>query len=231
MSSACLQLQDSESASQESSLPPSPEEALVHQAQRGSQTALAELLQNNRHRAYKAARRIVGSNEDAEDIVQEAMLRAIRNFHSYRGDASFATWLTRITVNAALSEKRKTKHVQWIPLDSPADDNGNAYSIPLIEHRPNPEQCYMQSEIRALIARRMLQVLPPLRHSLMTSVLNETPVKDAARSLGIPEGTAKSHLRRARIDLARAVKWRSRLPVPRSVCELSCQHPSSGEMP
>ena len=98
------------------------EQALIAAAQAGISDAMDELLVRHRRCLYRAARRFTQTHEEAEDLVQDAMLRAFVNVGKFRHESHFATWLIAIVNNAGLSMKRKGKGVYWLSLDSRKDE-------------------------------------------------------------------------------------------------------------
>src|SRR3974390_3359057 len=125
------------------------EEALVAAAQVGIAGAMNELLARHKTVLYRAARRFTTSHEDAEDLVQDTMLRAFVNVGKFRKECHFATWLIAIVNNAALSMMRKRKNAYFASLDSKnSEAEGlNQWDIPDI--RCNPEKEIMQKELLA----------------------------------------------------------------------------------
>ena len=83
------------------------ESDLVHRAARGEEAAVRIIIQTHNRRLYRVARSIVRDGAEAEDVLQEAYLRAFRSLAGFRGDASLATWLTRIVINEALQRVRR----------------------------------------------------------------------------------------------------------------------------
>ena len=175
------------------------EQALVSAAQAGMTEAMDELLLRHRTALYRAARRFTRSHEDAEDLVQDAMLRAFVNVRKFRKECQFATWLMAIVNNAALSMKRKGKNTFFVSLDSSARrasrpeslgysrcspqsrGGGHAAGTPRIS--PNSAFCGNHEHTRAMLER---------------CVFDEVRIADAASSLGLTIGSAKSSLYRAR---------------------------------
>ncbi len=93
---------------------------LIESFRNGDEKAFNLLVVRYQERVYWAARRILGSHEDADDTVQEVFLSVYRKLHSFRGDSEFFTWLYRITVNIALNASRKKKIAEFFPYRRPA---------------------------------------------------------------------------------------------------------------
>jgi RNA polymerase sigma-70 factor (ECF subfamily) len=182
------------------------EEELVTKAQAGERIALEELLRRNRRLLYSIARRYALHYEDADDLVQEAHLRAIRNIHSFRREASFSSWLATIGIHAAISEKRKSRYRQHLSIDAEIESDNGSTMQPyyVVAREPDPEQSLMRKELSNLLRYEMQKVLPSKRAVLNAIYVDDLPVQDAAAKLGISVSAAKARLQRGRHDLATA---------------------------
>jgi len=176
----------------------SAEQALVAAAQAGIRDAMDELLVRHKMALYRAARRFTRSHEDAEDLVQDAMLRACINVHKFRNECHFATWLTAIVTNAALSVKRRGKNICFVSLDTRLDKEAGPSRWDIPDVRRSPEEEIMQQELLALLHRELLRQSRTHQIILQRCVFDEARIADAASSLGLTIGSAKSSLYRAR---------------------------------
>jgi RNA polymerase sigma-70 factor, ECF subfamily len=181
-----------------SSCDQSAEQALVAAAQAGIREAMNELLVRHRTALYRAARRFTTSHEDAEDLVQDAMLRAFVNVHKFRRECHFGTWLIAIVNNAALSMKRKRKNIFFVSLDSKHEDMAGPKVWDIPDARRDPEETTVQQELLLLLQRVLLRQSRTHQIILERCVFDEARVGDAAPSLGLTIGSAKSSLYRAR---------------------------------
>jgi RNA polymerase sigma-70 factor, ECF subfamily len=174
------------------------EHTLVAAAQAGITEAMDELLVRHKMALYRAARRFTRSHEDAQDLVQDAMLRAFVNVRKFRRGCQFATWLIAIVNNAALSMKRKAKNTYFVSIDSRHKDVTGLARLDFPDVRLNPEQEVMQQEVRTLLQTVLLR--QPRTHQLLLErcVFDKARIADAASSLGLTIGSAKSSLYRAR---------------------------------
>lgn len=174
------------------------EQALVSAAQAGMTEAMDELLLRHRTALYRAARRFTRTHEDAEDLVQDAMLRAFVNVRKFRKECHFATWLIAIVNNAALSMKRKGKNTYFVSLDSRHEEPAglNRWDIPDV--CLNPEDEVMQRELLAFLQTVLLRQSRTHKAILERCVFDEVRIAEAASSLGLTIGSAKSSLYRAR---------------------------------
>jgi RNA polymerase sigma-70 factor (ECF subfamily) len=190
--------------------PPAPhtrsDEELLAAAQGGISSALEELLTRHRMTVYRAARRFVESADDADDLVQETMLRAFVSIGNFRSEARFSSWLVAIVINAALSSKRKSSHFHWIYLDEiqESEDRSRAWILP--DSRPNPEQEYLRRELRILLRREVSRQHRKYRFILQACDVDEFSIEEVAQVLGITHAAVKSRLHRARRKLSGALR-------------------------
>lgn len=175
-----------------------PDEVLVAAAKKGEPPAIEELLSRYRSQVLGVVRRRAENTEEAEDIVQEAMLRAFVNIGNFRGDARFSSWLITIATNVSISMKRKLSHAHWIYLDDPNGPYYQGSSWILADPLPTPEQRFLQKEHRKLLQQKILKLRPKYRIILRTHTLHESSIEDTARALGITCAAARSRLHRAR---------------------------------
>jgi RNA polymerase sigma-70 factor, ECF subfamily len=184
------------------------EDALVAAAQAGLPEAVGELLVRHKTALYRAARRFATSHEDAEDLVQDAMLRAYVNLHNFRNECRFGTWLTAIVNNAALSAKRRKRNVYLISLEGThAGQTGlNRWDLP--DARRNPEEEAMQKELLTLLRGALLRQSRTHQLILKRRLFDDAPITEAASSLGLTVASAKSSLFRARRRLSESFERR-----------------------
>lgn len=181
---------------------PSCEQALVAAAQAGIQGAMDELLVRHRGILLGVARRFVKTPEDAEDLVQDAMLKAIRNIGKFRKESRFGTWLIAIVRNAAVSMKRKERTACWVSIDGVHEGGSylSAWEIP--DSRLSSEQESIRKQMLRLLRTAIVNQSQKHRLVLSTCVFDERPIKAAAATAGITIGSVKSHLYRARRNLS-----------------------------
>jgi len=175
-----------------------PDEELVAAAKNGELPAMEELLSRYREQVCRMVCRRTGNIEEAEDVVQEAMLRAFVNIGRFRGDARFSSWLGTIAVNVAISMKRKQGRTQWIYIDDPNRSNHERSPWALIDPGPSPEQYLGQKERHKLLLQKFRKLRAKYRLTLKTLVLNESSTEKTAQALGITCAAVKSRLYRAR---------------------------------
>jgi len=177
-----------------------PEElaALVDAARDGDRAAFDELVRVTSRDTYTLAFRLVGNEEDARDVVQEAYLRAYKGIGRFRGDAQFSTWLYRITANCAnthLSKRRRHRHDELTDESPLADTNAER----------DPQSALLASSLRDRLTVALDDLPPKLRAVVVLRDVYDLPHEAIANELGISETAAKVRLHRARRKLREAV--------------------------
>ena len=180
------------------------EASLVEAAKRGHSMGFDTLSERYRQQLFRAAYRITRSYEDAEDAVQDALLRAFIHVRDFDGRSSFATWLTRIAINSALMILRKKRASLEIATDC-NDDFGEDGLWSMTDHRPSPERHYAQSEEESILKKAIQSLRPTLRVVVQIQQLQERPMREAAEAMGISSAAAKGRLFHARVALRRSL--------------------------
>ena len=168
-----------------------PDLALVARARTGDAAAFRSLVERHRDRAFALAWRLTGQRADAEEVAQDALVRAWRALPSFRGDAAFGTWLHRIVTHVALDRRAvlARRRQRETGVDEAAME-GLALEEPVA------------AEDDRVTARARVALLAALSEAQRTAVtlhyLEDRPVLEVARAMGVPENTVKTHLSRAR---------------------------------
>lgn len=183
---------------------------------RGSdREGLTSLIGSHRQRLLHTALRLLGNNEDAEDAVQDGLVAALRNLRQFEGRAQLSTWLTRIVLNAALMRLRSRNAHELEPIDEPiAGHGGIPLSELLVDGKPNPEEVCMRAEQCRILNVGLRGLSGSHRRALSLHDIHGMTTKEAARALGLCEGTVKSQVHRARQQLLRNF---GRIPEPRAL--------------
>lgn len=155
----------------------------------------AIMLRNNR-KLYRIARGIVRNDADAEEVVQEAYVRAFLHLKEFRGDSSLATWLSRIVINEALGRLRRKRSRPEVQADEPRPE---AQIIPFPQTtNDDPEKTMAQRQILQLVEEATDKLPENFRLVFITRVIEGMSVEETAEILGIPPETVKTRLHRAR---------------------------------
>jgi len=177
------------------------EQKLLACARAGDTSAFASLVMPHRERIFRLAQRVLRNREDAEDAVQTAFLDALRHLDAFEGRSQFSSWLARIALNAAFMRLRSSRRRTETSLDDMVQRE-DAPTFQVVEARPNPEQEFSRKESSLLLAEAMDRLGPHYTEILHLFHVQELSAKEAAVILGVPVGTVKARLHRARSKLA-----------------------------
>lgn len=182
------------------------ERDMIERASRGDAAAFNRLMEQHERRMYAVALRMCGNREDAQDCLQEAMLRVYRAIGGFKGQSSFSTWVYRITMNTCLDELRRKKNRQSTSLDSlldmgwsPSDDT-NA-----------PEKQAMRSELRRNLNRAIQELPEEMRSAVVLRDIQGFSYEEIAHMLEINVGTIKSRISRGREKLREKMRENAEL--------------------
>jgi RNA polymerase sigma-70 factor (ECF subfamily) len=157
-------------------------------------------------RVYNLARRLLGSDADAEDVTQDVLLQVVRKLHTFRGESALPTWLHRVTVNAALAHRRKRavreEHQDRDPLDLILEQGPPTQ---VRRWRVGPEQEALDHETQRLIERAIAELPESYRDVFVLADVEGLPNADIADMLGMSVPAVKSRLHRARLMMRHAL--------------------------
>lgn len=176
------------------------DEVLVTAAQAGDATAFVELKDRHANKLLARIYRITKNWQDAEDVLQDAFLKAFVHLPGFEGRSSFSSWITRIAINSALMLLRKRRMVE-VPIDAYGID-GEAWSgWEPADVRRTPEEAYEQREMEQHLRFAIRRLRPPLRRAIHLRRTEDYSTSEIAAALGISVAAAKSRLLRARMQL------------------------------
>jgi RNA polymerase sigma-70 factor (ECF subfamily) len=181
--------------------PAAAELALVDRARKGDVAAFGELITKYERRVYRMARQITQNDEDAEDVLQEAFLKAFEHLDSFQGQSKFYTWLTRIAVNESLMKLRKRKSDRTVSLDENIETEEEPIVREIAVWDDNPELKYSQEEIRQILDKAIDGLKPIFRTVFILRDVEELSTEETAEVLGLSIAAVKSRLLRARLQL------------------------------
>ena len=160
-----------------------------------------ELIRPHERSVYMMALSFMKNDADAEDVAQEAFIKAFRNLSTFRGDAKFSTWLISITLNEARNRLRRQGIVRMQSLDEPPDEEGTVSPALLRDWREIPSETVEREEVRTLI-KRAVETLPEIyRQVFLLRDVEELDVNETAQALSISISNVKVRLHRARMML------------------------------
>lgn len=191
------------------------DELLVDLAREGDETAVRILVQRHNRRLYRVARAVLGSDAEAEDVVQEAHMRAFGALDRFRGDSSFATWLTRIALNEAFGRLRRRRSTVGLEkIEQEMLDGGRVVMFPSTLATPNPEQTMGRLEARQLLEQAVEELPEPFRIVLVMRDVEEMSIEETAGYLGLKPATVKTRLHRARKLMRESLARRMAATLP-----------------
>ena len=177
------------------------EAALVERARGGDDRAFESLVGHYQRKIYRLARNITQNDEDAEDVLQDAFLKAYTNLDKFHGDSKFYTWIVRIAVNEALMKLRKRRSDKMVSLDEELDLGEEGVTREIAVWDGNPEQTYSQEELRKYLDDAIQSLKPTFRTVFQLRDVEELSTEETAEALDLSIPAVKSRLLRARLQL------------------------------
>lgn len=174
---------------------------LVTEAKAGSYAAFEELVNRYENKIYRLGLNLTGNPEDAEDMLQEAFLKAFLHLPDFREDARFYTWLVRIAINEGLMKLRKKRADKSVPIEETVSEDGESLPREFSDWRPDPEEQYKQAEIEKILQQAAQSLSPGFRTVFLLRDVEELSTRETAELLGLTEGAVKARLFRARLQL------------------------------
>ena len=171
---------------------------LVARARQGDPAAFGELVDRHRSAVYRAALAALCSHADAEDAAQDAFLAAYRRLDSFRGDASFKTWLLTITWHQAINRRRSVTRI-WRRMVEPQPDPESGSPVDEVAALgPSPEQAAADDQLRRGIQQAIRALSPKLRDALLLVQGGDYSYQEIGAMLNVPLGTIKWRVSEAR---------------------------------
>lgn len=181
------------------------DEQLIRDALAGDQRAYKELLARHRQSIYHVIFKIVRSNEEAADLVQETFMKAFGSLGSYRFEYRFSTWLYKIAANNAIDHLRK-KRIEALSLDRPVQTKDGEVALEIPDWSQNPEEDLYRKR-RAVTIGDAIDSLPAkYREVIVLRHQQDRSYEEIAEQLRIPVGTVKARIFRARELLKKKLK-------------------------
>jgi RNA polymerase sigma-70 factor, ECF subfamily len=185
----------------------------LDRARQGDREAFSRLVRRHQRRVYGAALHILGDHSEADDVAQEAFVRAYRGLATFDGRADFFTWLYRIAVNTALNALRSGKRGAALAQRSGAEAAHVGGRPEALGHAArNPAQQMQDTGEVARVLEAISQLSPALRVTIVLATIEEFSHKQIAEILEIPEGTVAWRVNEAR----RLLKLRLSIPEPKT---------------
>ena len=176
------------------------DDELVGQVLAGDGATFGEIVQRHEGRLYNTIYRLVGSADDARDLLQDTFVKAYENLKTFRGGSSLYTWLFRIAVNTSLSHRRRRK---WVQMSAPAgdEDDPNPGNAVADTAAANPADRLITAETEVLVQEAINGLDDEHRTVVVLRDIQHCDYRQIAEILEVPPGTVKSRLHRARMML------------------------------
>ncbi|MBN9545530.1 MAG: RNA polymerase sigma factor [Alphaproteobacteria bacterium] len=180
-----------------------PEKLLLRHAQGGDRDAFRAIMQRHNQRLFRVARAVVSNDDEAEDVLQDAYLKAFTAIGLFRGEAGLNTWLTAITLNEARGRLRRRRPAE--SLERMEEDGVRVIPFPGMAEIPDPEAEAVRSETRRLLERAIDGLPDEFRLVFMLRDVEGLSVEETATQLDLNPQTVRSRLFRARQSLRQSL--------------------------
>jgi RNA polymerase sigma-70 factor (ECF subfamily) len=194
------------------------EQALIRRIQSGEHDKFYELVKPYERRVYSAAFAILRNAADAEEVAQEAILKAFANLRQFRSESRFSTWLIQIAVNEARMRRRKDHPGVMEPIGEQQDEEGTYTPREFPDWREVPSEALERNEVRRLLLEALSSLGAKYREVFVLRDIQHLSIEEVADSLGISQASVKTRLLRARLMLRDLLAprinegWFSRVP-------------------
>ncbi|WOV87250.1 RNA polymerase sigma factor SigW [Sporosarcina oncorhynchi] len=169
----------------------------INEVMKGNQEAFGEIVTLFQQRLYQVCYRMLGNSQEAEDIAQEAFVRAYVNIHTYDQKRKFSTWLYRIATNLCIDRIRKKKPDYFLDATVPGTDGLNMYSqIAATGDLPEEEVERMETQDR--VQYEISRLPDKYRTVIILRYMEELPLQEISDILELPLGTVKTRVHRGR---------------------------------
>jgi RNA polymerase sigma-70 factor, ECF subfamily len=181
--------------------PANDETKLVDAARGGDVGAFEQLVKRYDRNVFRIAQHITQNREDAEDVVQDAFLKAFQNLGQFQGQSKFYTWLVRIAVNEALMRLRRRRPERMVSIDEDVQTEDDSIPREIADWSPNPEQLYNQGELKEILQKTIQGLPESFRTVFILRDVEGLSTEETADALGLSVPAVKSRLLRARLQL------------------------------
>jgi len=182
------------------------EAGLIARVLGGDRQAFYELVRPHERSIYAAAYSILGNEADAEEVSQEAVLKAYMHLARFRAESKFSTWIVQITLNEARMKLRKDRRKLYESLDETRQDaEGEYFPKDFADWRQIPSEALEQKELRQALARALASLAPKYREVFVLRDIEKLSIAETAKMLGISEAAVKTRLLRARLQMRDAL--------------------------
>jgi RNA polymerase sigma-70 factor, ECF subfamily len=177
------------------------ETVLIRRVREGDRDLFYQLIQPHERRVFAAAFAILRNDADAEDVAQEAMLKAFKHIGQFREESKFSTWLLQITVNEARMRRRREHAYIMEPIAERKDEEGNYVPRDFADWREIPLETLERKEVRQKLAEALGSLGEKYREVFVLRDMQHMSIEETAKALGITTASVKTRLLRARLML------------------------------
>ena len=174
-----------------------PDQELIAECLSGQTHAFGDLVARYQNRLFNTLVGVLGSVEDAHDVAQEAFVNAFQKLNTFRGHSAFYSWLFRIALNSAVSQKRKQRAV--VSIDAAREQSGDE---PIDRHpAARPEHALETNERQIAVRAALAELAEEFRTALILKEMEDLSYEEISEIVGCPIGTVRSRIHRARAEL------------------------------
>jgi len=182
------------------------EAELIDRIRQGESELFYELVQPYERSVFMAALSIVQNEADAEEVAQEAVLKAFANLKQFRSEAKFSTWLVQITINEARMRRRKDRKALYESIDEgKKDEEGDYIPVDFADWREIPSEALEREQLKRALAQALASLGEKYREVFVLRDVQQLSIAETARILGITEASVKTRLLRARLQMRDAL--------------------------
>ena len=182
------------------------EQALIERVKAGESELFYELIEPYQRAAFSAAYSVLANDADAEEVAQEAFLKAYSRLDQFRGECKFSTWLVQIAVNEARMKRRKDRKALYDSIDEGYhDESRDYYPIDYADWREIPSEALAQKELKQALSHAIASLKTMYREVFILRDVQGLNIRETAEALGINEALVRTRLLRARLQMRDAL--------------------------
>jgi RNA polymerase sigma-70 factor (ECF subfamily) len=183
---------------------PKIQKEVIEGCKAGDEKAFAEIVLHYQKKVFNIAYRMLGNMEEAKDLAQEVFISVFESIKSLREEVKFDAWLTQVTLNHCRNRWKYLRRRQYFnsdSLDDPLETENGTIPRPIYDPSGNPETLYEKKVIQQIVQRALLKLKEDQRELIVLRDLQGFSYEEIGKMFSLPEGTIKSKLHRARVDL------------------------------
>src|SRR5438270_4206539 len=182
------------------------EQELIQHVKAGDSEFFFRLIEPYQRSVYGAAYSVLANQADAEDVAQEAFLKAYANIDQFRGECKFSTWLIQIAINEARMKRRKDRRNLYDSIDEGyTDEKGDYFPCDFADWREIPSEALEQNELKTALSRAINSLKPMYREVFVLRDVQGLNIRETAEALGLNEALVRTRLLRARLQMRDAL--------------------------